>query len=213
MNRIKARSKEYDELYAKCILEYLFPEYCLQLVHCDKPDLISDINHIGIEVTSTISKESSAAVNLWLNHPTLNEKQCNRLESYAFEVGKGHLIHPPKEYPCIQDDSVYTPIWDLVKEKLIKLNTGYISCEKYYLYILTDLDLHLVPPQKIIEKIHTITSNSFERVFSIIFIATNENTVLMMDLDTGRYDNRSFDDCQTTLAKKAHEMELTKQTS
>lgn len=69
--------RDYNECYAKVVLESLYPEQFNGLVLADKPDLQSPSNNIGIEVTVAEKKETLEAENLYsqLPYTDFSEKQ------------------------------------------------------------------------------------------------------------------------------------------
>ena len=56
--------KNFDEYFAKVVLEFCFPEKFANLQVLDKPDLQSG-QDVGIEVTNCMPKEVAEAFNLW----------------------------------------------------------------------------------------------------------------------------------------------------
>ena len=67
-NEFPLRNRErkmFREIYAKYVLEYLFPNEYAILIHQDRPDLLDNIKNIGIEVTQAINQESAAVMNNW----------------------------------------------------------------------------------------------------------------------------------------------------
>ena len=53
---------DYDECYAKIVLEKFFPDQYENLQISDKPDLRDISNNIGIEVTSAIPQSDGACL-------------------------------------------------------------------------------------------------------------------------------------------------------
>ena len=66
---------DYDECYAKIVLEKFFPDQYENLQISDKPDLRDISNNIGIEVTSAIPQSEQEAMALACEIPYLEKEK------------------------------------------------------------------------------------------------------------------------------------------
>lgn len=141
---------DYDECYAKVILEKFFPEKYVDLQIADKPDLRDTPNNIGIEVTSAIPQNEQEALSLACKIPYLEKQEQNKRIAYL--KGKGYsyseyvMAHPGRgyawvglEYPDIKD-TWCNDFLLAVETKMKKLNNGgYAPMAQYDLFVNSEL--------------------------------------------------------------------------
>ncbi len=207
---IRPRTKEYDELYAKVLLENIFPEMFYDLKCSDKPDLLDEKRDIGIEVVSCASTKENEIFFFWLNENSLSEKQKNAysksLKKYRYSNLNGMLLHPTKEYTEDITDIVYKCIFESITKKLEKLNDSYKELNQYFLYIETQISLNNLDLNNFAKKIADLSSKDFARQYSMIFVTTNDNEIIKFDLTNLTFEIRSFNDKQSELARIANKL-------
>lgn len=170
---------DYDECYAKLVLEKFFPDEYKNLELSDRPDLRNVKHNIGIEVTSAIPQKEQEAVMLACEIPYLPEKdQKRRIEylkrnGYKYEkYGMSHprrfytwdgLGHPPIEITFCSD------FLHAVTNKIEKLNQGkYAVLKQYNLFVYSELYLEGWMPSKILEWL--ISKSNREKKYSVIYL-------------------------------------------
>lgn len=78
------KNADYEEYYAKSVLEFCFPEKFSELRVADRPDLVGKSPDIGIEVTR-LAGDMVKATGLWNR---LNEGKCRNEEGTIGEIDK-----------------------------------------------------------------------------------------------------------------------------
>ena len=78
---------DYDECYAKIVLEKFFPDQYENLQISDKPDLRDISNNIGIEVTSAIPQSEQEAMALACEIPYLEKEKQDKRIAYLKKKG------------------------------------------------------------------------------------------------------------------------------
>lgn len=78
---------DYDECYAKVILEKFYPDRYVDLLLDDKPDLRDTSNGIGIEVTSAIPQNEQEAMSLACEIPYLEKEKQDKRIAYLKKKG------------------------------------------------------------------------------------------------------------------------------
>lgn len=68
---------DYDECYAKLVLEKVFSERYNNLIFSDRPDLRNQRNTIGVEVTSAIPEDVKESTKLWYRLETNTAKNLS----------------------------------------------------------------------------------------------------------------------------------------
>ena len=133
---------DYEECYAKVILENLFPDEYKSLKITDKPDLVNETTKVGIEVTSAIPQKYREAVQLWSMIPYASLKQAERdkerMKQLGVEYQGGVQAWPSQSYSA--SDILKTPLSEVVsafQKKIEKLNSG-----QYRLLLRYDLFIH-----------------------------------------------------------------------
>lgn len=141
---------DYDECYAKIVLEKFFPDRYVDLLLDDKPDLRDTSNGIGIEVTSAIPQSEQEAMSLACEIPYLEkEKQDKRiayLKKKGYNYTKYGMTGPGMSYawtglgyPAI-DKTYCNYFLSAVETKIDKLNGGgYAKMARYDLFVNSEL--------------------------------------------------------------------------
>lgn len=136
---------DYNECYAKLVLEKVFSERYNNLIFSDRPDLRNQRNTIGIEVTSAIPEDVKESTKLWyqLESNTAKKPELNkeRMKQLGVEYTGGVQAWPLTVYPTGNfDKSPYLDILKKLETKIKKLNSGkYDLLERYDLFIETEL--------------------------------------------------------------------------
>lgn len=174
---------DYDECFAKLVLEKFFPDKYQNLIISDKPDLRTPDGKAGIEVTSAIPEKTQEAISLAVEIPYLSEKEQRKrieyLKSKGFEYEKYCLTQPVESYcwsgfghPDIEV-TFCSRFINAVKNKLIRLNSGnYALLEKYRLFVQSELLIEDWMPEKLLNKL-TIISESALCYSTIYLLALN----------------------------------------
>lgn len=136
---------DYEECYAKVILENLFPDEYEDLIIADKPDLVNETTKAGIEVTSAIPQKHREAVRLWSMMPYVSSEQAEhdkeRMKQLGVEYQGGVQAWPPESYSTSNISK--TPLSTVVsafQKKIEKLNCGqYRQLQRYDLFIHSEV--------------------------------------------------------------------------
>lgn len=124
----------YEECYAKLILEEFFPERypCLRLA--DKPDLQGE--QVGVEVTTAKDQKMQEAVRLWCKMGYVNDDQKSRNKARMAQLGvpyEGGVQGWPGQVPS------FKLIQKAVESKVQKLQKGnYKPFARYELFVFTE---------------------------------------------------------------------------
>lgn len=129
-------NRDYNECYAKVVLESLYPEQFNGLVLADKPDLQSRSNNIGIEVTVAEKKETLEAENLYsqLPYTDCSEKQrkIERIRQCVAKYEDGMLFTSER-------NSFYL-VNKAIEGKIKKLQyAGYLPFREYHLFVISSV--------------------------------------------------------------------------
>lgn len=169
----------YDECYAKLVLEKFFPNEYKNLELCDYPDL-RDVKHdIGIEVTSAIPQQQREALGLACEIPFLSESEQKRRIEYLQKKGNQYsefgMIHPGRsnswtgsDFPPIEK-TFCADFLDAVSKKIEKLNRGnYEVLSQYNLFVQSELLVENWMPPKILEWLLLVSDR--EKAYSVIYL-------------------------------------------
>ena len=149
---------EYEEYYAKIILESLFPEEYKDLKIADKPDLVNETTNIGVEVTSAIPQKHREAVRFGSMIPYVSPEQAEhdkeRMKQLEVEYQGGVQTWPSQSYSA--SDILKTPLLDVVlafQNKVEKLKRGqYRQLKRYDLLIHSEVWLVGGQASEVLEK-------------------------------------------------------------
>ena len=170
---------DYDECYAKLVLETFCQGEFQNLIISDKPDLRTPDGKVGIEVTSAIPKLTQEAESLAAEIPYIDEKnQKKRIEylrKIGFEYGEHCMTHPVESYcwsgfelPDVEKIGC-KKFLDAVKRKIEKLNGGhYDLLEEYMLYVQSDLLIEDWMLKKLLNKLTAISKTTLS--YTIIYL-------------------------------------------
>ena len=147
MNNNHDYDKISSELYAKYILEALYPSRYRELIRTDRPDLISEDRSIGIEVTRVLwdkEMKSVAFFNTYLKDRQIDNIDSQIIESfvsYGNEVLTGARIKSEWTNKIIGfspsiDGTNYSGFKKLLIKKHERISSKkYIECDQYDLFI------------------------------------------------------------------------------
>lgn len=195
---------DYEECYAKLLLEHLFPDDLINLEIKDKPDLQNQ--NIGIEVTNARDEGQLLAENMYsnlLNGRVRNKEKTKELieEKHKCKVTDWCLIGKS------QNDSIHLILKSFCT-KLIKLNQGgYNIHESNCLFILSDI----YADEKMLKEVlcKMIQAQAFnEKIFQKVYINV-PRFLYVFDLEKDTYDVKEISsDTQFKLANKARNFVL-----
>lgn len=172
---------DYDECYAKIILEKFFSDEYKNLQISDKPDLREPNSNIGIEVTTAIPNKDREAIALASEIPYIDEKKQRKRIAYLHKNGYEYtdffMVTPVKsyfwqgsEYPDITKTFCSVFI-DIVKKKLEKLNSGnYDLLQRYDLFVKAELYIEEWMPEKLLDKL--VSLSNMNKSYHFIYLLT-----------------------------------------
>lgn len=192
---------DWEECYAKVVLETLVKDRFNNLKIKDKPDLQNEATNVGIECTIAIDKKQLEAEYLYCeltdNKSKKPEKCKERIEALGGKITK---------YTMVQSGSGTTSnIFRAVDKKLKKLNSeDYKIFKNNYLLIRDCIYIpneHIKGLQYLIARIQS----KYDKKYDNIYILLNSKLIELNMID---YTNRYFEissNIQYELAQKARE--------
>ena len=169
---------DYDECYAKLVLEKFFPEEYQNLTISDRPDLRDEQHNIGIEVTSAIPQQEQEAVMLACEIPYLPEKDQKRRIEYLKRKGHQYtqygMSHPGRSYTWAGLDlppieiTFCADFLSAVSKKMDKLNNGkYATLSRYNLFVNSELLIEDWMPPKILDWLvsHSVQEKKYSTIY------------------------------------------------
>ena len=183
--------KQFDEYFAKVVLEKCFPEKFIDLQIEDKPDLRCG-SEIGIEVTNCMPIEAVEAFNLWQRVAKQGEQTPSRIFGRLEQLKDivhlegNKLIWERGSY--VEDDIDNSPIKKFINavaskvERLNSTNANYAIMKSYELFVNSTIEistfnqiyailarvLELNDKPKKFDYIHLITINQKLFTFDIV---------------------------------------------
>lgn len=200
---------DYDECWAKLVLEKMFPNRYVELQIKDKPDLQDVVHKVGIEVTSAVSQNNKEILALGTNlHYGLSKNQARdveRIEQLGGTYKNGFLCGCGWNYKENQmKGSPYEVVTESFKKKIKKLNSGqYDALTQYDLFIYAEFFAENAMLQKVVDEFNTL--NCGERSFRYVYLLTIENIVIF-DLNALGYHVQSLENILDGLGFKARQM-------
>lgn len=203
---------DYEECYAKVILESLFLDEYKDLKIVDKPDLINETTKVGIEVTSAIPQKHREAVRLWSMIPYVSPQQADddkeRMKQLGVEYQVGVQAWQSQSYSA--SDILKTPLLDVVsafQNKIEKLNKGqYQQLQRYDLFIHSEVWLDSGRASEMLQVL--AEKNVGNLVYTSVFLTTSID-FFRFDLLKGDYLVTPYDlyhNKQFDWAMKARQM-------
>lgn len=165
----------YDECFAKLVLEALFPDVYVDLQIADKPDLQDHVNDIGIEVTSAIPQKIREALKLWYTMPYIESNQKRnrnkeRMRQLGVEYAGGVQAWPGEDYSSV--DVIKSPFNAVIKafdKKVRKLNSSsYTNMKRYDLYVESQLWAWPDIMPNVLE--HILKYNNGKKRFTFVYL-------------------------------------------
>lgn len=197
---------DYDECYAKLVLERHFQNRYSSLKILDKPDLIDEENGIGIEVTSAILQKRREAIKLWYKMPYYSAEEQDRKKERMQQLGEPYqgqiqgwtTIYPNElneQHPLINFISA-------VENKVKKLNKKhYWKLKQYDLYVYSEFFIQEELLPNIIRKINEVNCGNLN--FTFIYLFT-QDCIYEFDCN-GNYRTVEFNNVNE-LARQARKM-------
>ena len=193
---------DYDECYAKIVLEKFFPAKYQNLQISDRPDLRTKDGNIGIEVTSAIPQEEQEALALACEIPYI-DKEKQKYTKYG-------MSHPSRSYGWIgfnYPDIEKTFCRDFIhaiEEKIKKLNSGnYDLLPEYDLFVQSELYIEEWMRQKLIDKLCQLSKQRYNYKF-IYLLALNG--LFVFDVSTQKYSMKETGEKLWGLGTAARDM-------
>ena len=197
----------WEECYAKVVLEEFCKEEFKDLNIKDKPDLQNEVSSIGIECTVSIDEESIEAEKLYSELTYGKSKNPDKCKERIKRLGANITKYFMFESRTVSLKSIL----GAVKTKLKKLNgNGYKIFEKNYLLIR---DCICIPNQQIqgLQYLIGMIQSKYSIGFDKIYILLNSKLIELNMID---YTNKciEFDsNTQYELAEKARNIVVEKE--
>lgn len=198
------------EYFAKLVLEECFSDKIVPLVLKDKPDLQSENNLLGIEVTIVYPDMETDVLFSKINHNEVRNKE-KTLKKLA-DSGK-HIIFPGvacSEWVTYGKTVAGSPLEFIVKaveKKVAKLNNGgYGDFQNYGLFIYTEMLIGNHNKDDLMRCIHE--KNQGVKKYSDIYILSQAG-IFLFDMKKQEIIKREYSS-QKSLMLKAHELFVTK---
>lgn len=203
---------DYEECYAKVILESLFPDKYKELQIADKPDLVNETAQIGIEVTTAIPQKHREALNLWSRIPYVPPKQAEqskeRMRQLGVEYQGAIQAWPPQNYSAL--DIEKTPLAEVIAAfdgKVKKLNSGqYRSLKQYDLFILSDVWLVDEREEEILQLLVEKNTGDLKYTFVVLTTSVDLYRFNLRDRKYLKIPYDSYHDRQFEWSMKARQM-------
>ena len=202
---------DYDECYAKTVLESLLQKQLYDLTLSDRPDLFSEELNIGIEVTTAISQNEQERMNCWADIPYVNEGQkkrkIERMQQLKVEYQGGIQGWPVRDYSSNEiEDTPINEIKMAFEKKVKKLNKGnYRLFARNNLFINSDVWLCKDSFKQSLLKI-LIAKNSGKEKFTYVYLLVPGN-FYTFDLVNKKYSEIPVESClQAGWAVQARKM-------
>ncbi len=172
---------DYDECYAKLVLEKLFPNRYSNLLLADKPDLQGD--NIGIEVTIANDRKMQEATSNWANACNSTDEETKRYYIERMEQLGVKYTGGVQGWPGIKPSFELTK--DAVETKIKKLKKGnYKFFKRYELYVFTDTWFHEI----IVEDAKRfLFSNEVSDCFKTVYALSECHDLHVFETDIGKY--------------------------
>lgn len=173
----------YEECVAKMFLEWADNHIYHDLVMRDKPDLYCENSKTGIEVTEAVDSAQKEAENLWIQIPFSSDEKAKRLKTQmkklGFEYQGGVQSWGGKNYSNGVCSYPYNDLYSTVERKLDVLLKGqYYNCDKYELFVETNILIQKDWCGKLFEKINALNLK-YELRFSRIIILSQLSFVFL----------------------------------
>lgn len=175
---------DYDECYAKVILEDVFPTRYTNLSIEDKPDLIDNVDCIGVEVTNSVSQKRRELLKLWYMIPYIDEQQKEKNIERMLQLGVEYT-GGIQSWPNIGHSKQISDFFDTFEKKVQKLNNSqYVTLERYDLFVISELFLTL---EELSEMLIELQKRNISQLkYSYVYLFYLEG-IVEFDLKKGEY--------------------------
>ena len=186
---------DYNECYAKIVLEKFFPDEYQDLQISDCPDLRTKDGKIGIEVTSAILQGEQEALARACEIPYIDKeiqkKRIAYLKEKGYEYTKYGMWHPIRSYEWIGlnypdiEKTFCIDFFQAVEKKIEKLNSGnYEQLSRYDLFVQSELYIEEWMPLKLINKLCMMSTQ--KNCYSFIYLLAL-NGLFVFDIAAQKY--------------------------
>lgn len=212
----------YEECYAKILLESIYPEIYTELSILDKPDLQNEVLQVGIEVTSAVPNSLREAQACWIkaiktNDAKIKDKYVKRMKQLGYTYTGGVQSWLRDDFDQLDIEQLYeeTSLSDLEKsitQKIEKLNKcGFKGLKQMDLYVDAMSSLFSINGEDIFKVVKAV--NVGEKYFrNIIINFIEDNKMILIDTDKGKYMINSYDSKQYEFALAASDMMMKEDT-
>ena len=193
---------DWEECYAKVVLENMYKNEFSGLEIKDKPDLQDEKKSIGIECTVAIDKKSQEAENLYINLINDKVKNPDRCKERIRQLG-GEVT----EYMLLQSGTNHlTNILNALKIKLKKLNEKNYKIFKNNYLLIRD-SIYMCDEQiKQLQYSIGILQSKENMEFNKIYIVLNDKLIELNMIDYTNKIIKIESEIQYELAQKARKM-------
>lgn len=197
----------FDECFAKVVLEEYYSEIYGDLQLRDKPDLWDMKNDIGIEVVCAVDEKMNEALMLWAKMPEKTHKQQEgekkRMLDLGVEYQEGIMSLSSVLYPYDLQKSPLLKVIEVVGNKVDKLNNNlYAKCSRYDLFVVSSIYIQDELLSGLFERIKGV--NNKEKTYSAIYLY-GQKKIVEFDFILNRYTTKK-DNKQNDLASIAIKM-------
>lgn len=203
--------KNFNECFAKVVLESCFPNKFAVLELSDKPDLRHLETNTGIEVTYSMPPKEAEAVNVWnrLNKGRSNniERDIARLTQLGIDYDSESFIWDQGLYDeCIREGPI-KEFFDAVYQKVERLNSktaAYENMDHYELFVNSTI---LIPQQQIKAVVEVLKQiNNQDKKFETIYLLTNEQKLYVFDMVKEKVGTTNLYNNLNWMAEKAYKL-------
>lgn len=175
----------YDECFAKLLLEQQLPDIFKDLELMDKPDLQNINLDLGIEVTTAIEKNDLELDKLYigLEYNLVNDRKSviKKIESLGGKIHNGILVHPGRSRNLCN-------IEKCICNKLKKLNDkDYKKFSKNYLF-MTDQNIILEQECPDLFNNYKLLQEGYEYQYQRIYIYRLGGELFEFDFVSNKYN-------------------------
>ena len=198
--------KNFDEYFAKVVLEFCFPERYHDLEVKDKPDLQG--KEVGVEVTICTPSTVVQAFKAWYKALKYGGKPPKKQKDVYLEKGK--LIWNQGVYDDSIENSPLQQFINSVSKKLERLNNknaNYAELNSYELFVNSALDIDtgdLKIKLAILEELQKL--NTKLKKFDKIYLLVINKTMIVFDLVNNIFEIKYLYSRLDVLAQKARDL-------
>lgn len=196
---------DYDECYAKVILETFFPELFHNLEIKDKPDLIDTQHKIGIEVTNATSKKEreilSLSSRITYGSSCNRKRDIQRIEKLGGRYTDYGVSLPESSYSI---EKIYQSLISIFSTKVKKLNrSGYLDLSDYRLYIYFEIFYIRDYIENLVYEFQK--ANVMQKKYSTIYLFTLDY-ICIIDLFSGQVRETDLKNRHWGLSERARQL-------